>query len=252
MNDDLVERAAAIVRERYDGAGVSAGRTEERVLLRLHVRSRRRHVAPMFAIPLVAALMASVAWGTVTGNLGVAVRAVTRALGVTRRGPAASRLRGSAAATASASNVQPEPEPTKEVASSGSAPVSDAQPVGVPTPPLPSARRSAPKPNPISNDLSQPPAHSPSAPDIDALYRAAHHAQFFGRDPAAALALWDRYLAAAPNGSMAPEARYNRAIALYRLGRKSEAADALESFARGDYGPYRQDEAQALLKTLRP
>jgi hypothetical protein len=51
---------------------------------------------------------------------------------------------------------------------------------------------------------------------------------------------------------LSPEARYNRAIALARLGRNAEAAAALEPFARGDYGAYRQSEANALLNALRP
>ncbi|MEP7053400.1 MAG: hypothetical protein ABJB12_23755, partial [Pseudomonadota bacterium] len=99
-----------------------------------------------------------------------------------------------------------------------------------------------PKPTP-------PPAESEV--EINALYRAAHHAQFGGGDPAQTLTLWDRYLAAAPNGSLSPEARYNRAITLARLGRNSEAASALEPFARGDYGAYRRSEANALLSVLR-
>jgi hypothetical protein len=59
-------------------------------------------------------------------------------------------------------------------------------------------------------------------------------------------------LSAAPNGALSPEARYNRAITLARLGRKAEAASALAPFARGDYGGYRQTEAQSLLEVLRP
>ena len=92
----------------------------------------------------------------------------------------------------------------------------------------------------------------PTDADVAALYRAAHRAQFAGGDQAHALALWDRYLSAAPNGSLSPEARYNRAITLIRLGRTVEAAQALEPFARGDYGSYRKPEAQALLRTFRP
>jgi tetratricopeptide (TPR) repeat protein len=99
-------------------------------------------------------------------------------------------------------------------------------------------------------------ANEPHAPEVapkterEALFRAADRAQFTERDPARAFELWDRYLAAAPNGSLSPEARYNRAIALARLGRKPEAVQALEPFARGDYGPYRQVEASALVKAL--
>ncbi|APR76600.1 Hypothetical protein A7982_01947 [Minicystis rosea] len=88
----------------------------------------------------------------------------------------------------------------------------------------------------------------PAVPDLDALYQAAHRAHFGGQAPAIALAAWDRYLAAAPRGPMVLEARYNRAIALYRLGRKADAAAALRPFAEGDYGSYRRDEAKALLE----
>jgi len=99
-----------------------------------------------------------------------------------------------------------------------------------------------------------PPTAAPSAlaPDPDALYRDAHDAHFLRHDPAAALAAWDRYLAAAgPNARMSVEARYNRAIALVRLGRTDEARAALEPFARGEYGGYRREDAARLLESLR-
>jgi TolA-binding protein len=84
----------------------------------------------------------------------------------------------------------------------------------------------------------------------DDLYRAAHRAQFFERDYARAVTAWDAYLTTAPTGSFALEARFNRAVALARLGRATEAGSALLPFARGDYGPYRQSDAQALLDAL--
>jgi hypothetical protein len=68
-------------------------------------------------------------------------------------------------------------------------------------------------------------------------------------DPGA-LAAWDRYLVAADGGVLIPEARYNRALCLVRLGRVQEAKLALTPFARGDYAGYRRAEAQALLKAL--
>jgi hypothetical protein len=87
--------------------------------------------------------------------------------------------------------------------------------------------------------------------DVDAIYREAHEAHFVKKDPASALPLWDRYLAAAgPSGRFALEARYNRAICLVRLGRRAEAKTALTPFANGDYGGYRRDEATQLLTTL--
>jgi hypothetical protein len=84
----------------------------------------------------------------------------------------------------------------------------------------------------------------------DALYAAAHRAHFEERDPAHALAAWDAYLADAPQGHFAPEATYNRALCLIRLGRTSEATQALQPFADGAYGAYRSAEAKKLLDAL--
>jgi hypothetical protein len=93
---------------------------------------------------------------------------------------------------------------------------------------------------------------APAPPAIDAgvLYAQAHRAHFVDRDPAAALRAWDVYLAAAPDGPLAPEARYNRALALVRLGRRAEAREALAPFAAGAYGGYRAAEARALIDAL--
>ena len=88
-------------------------------------------------------------------------------------------------------------------------------------------------------------------PDL-ALYRAAHRAHFVTRDPRAALAAWDRYLAEHPQGTFALEARYNRALCLVRLGRSDAAERALLPFASGSVGGgYRRAEAQQLLDALR-
>jgi len=83
----------------------------------------------------------------------------------------------------------------------------------------------------------------------DEIYRQAHREHFVRRDYAAALALWDKYLAGG-GGSLALEARYNRAIALVRLRRHEEALAALAPFAAGEHDGYRQQEAQALLRML--
>jgi hypothetical protein len=91
----------------------------------------------------------------------------------------------------------------------------------------------------------------PDAADPEAsLYAAAHRAHFVAHDPAAALGYWDAYLARYPQGRFAPEARYNRALALVRLGRRQEAAAALAPFASGAYGDYRRSEARELLDAL--
>jgi hypothetical protein len=98
-----------------------------------------------------------------------------------------------------------------------------------------------------------PPAPSSSATRAPAadeltLYKQAHRAHFTERDYARALTAWDRYLASAPGGTFALEARYNRAIALHRLGNRAAAMEALRPFADGAYGRYRQEEARQLIE----
>jgi hypothetical protein len=84
----------------------------------------------------------------------------------------------------------------------------------------------------------------------DRAYGRAHRAHFVDDAPARALAAWDAYLRAYPAGVFAPEARYNRAVCLVRLGRFAEAETALRPFARGGPGGYRREEALVLLEWL--
>jgi hypothetical protein len=87
--------------------------------------------------------------------------------------------------------------------------------------------------------------------DENAVYGRAHRTHFIDDLPARALAAWDLYLGAYPRGAFAPEARFNRALCLTRLGRWREAARALSPFARGPETGYRRHEACALLAWLR-
>jgi hypothetical protein len=78
-------------------------------------------------------------------------------------------------------------------------------------------------------------------------YGRAHAAHFEADDPARALVLWETYLRAYPTGTFTPEARFNRALCLERLGRHAEAREALRPFAAGVYHDYRRREAETLL-----
>ncbi len=93
-------------------------------------------------------------------------------------------------------------------------------------------------------------ARSAPPPSAQALYDAAHRLHFGGVDRIAAVEAWDRYLKAYPSGQLAIEARYNRGIALARVGRTAEARRALTPFAQGEYGGYRQREARRLIEYL--
>jgi TolA-binding protein len=83
-----------------------------------------------------------------------------------------------------------------------------------------------------------------------AAYRIAHTAHFRGNDPKAALAAWDAYLAKFPDGRMALDARYDRALVLVKLERWSEARAALAPFAAAN-STYRRVEAQKILDAIR-
>jgi hypothetical protein len=113
----------------------------------------------------------------------------------------------------------------------------------------PSARASASASDSPALGPSIEPAH-PSGPTDDETFARAHRVHFEGGDPAAALAAWDDYLRRFPAGQFVPEARYNRAIDLLKLGRNAEARAALLPFADGVYGTYRRDEARAMLRSL--
>jgi hypothetical protein len=76
------------------------------------------------------------------------------------------------------------------------------------------------------------------------------HYHFVDRDPAVALAVWDRYLAAKPEGDFSVEAKYNRILCLIRLDRLGAARMALTPFAEGHFGTFWQEEAARLLSTL--
>ncbi|WP_394823932.1 tol-pal system YbgF family protein [Pendulispora albinea] len=154
---------------------------------------------------------------------------------------------------------------SQSAASQSAAAAALPMPPAVSTLPEPAAPRANPaaKVNPMAEPASAPNANAAvpagnAAPDLppdpaDALYRRAHALHFGPASPAslaATLSSWDAYLNASPNGRFAPEARFNRAIVLIKLGRRAEAATALAPFADGTYGSYRRDEARALLEAI--
>lgn len=109
-------------------------------------------------------------------------------------------------------------------------------------------KNAAPKIDPTTTTTSREASAKDAGDPTDAVFANANRLHFDG-DYTRALTAWDEYLAVAPNGRFAPEARFNRAIALWKLGRHDEAKKALEPFANGAYGDYRRDEATRLIQT---
>ena len=135
---------------------------------------------------------------------------------------------------------------TTTTARSTTAPSTTAPSTTAPSTTAPRVASTAPS-NRDPNSTPSPPARSAEL----AAYRIAHGAHFRGNDPKAALAAWDAYLAKFPDGQLAPEARYDRALVLIKLKRLAEAKQALAPFAAAPVGSYRQREAAKLLEALR-
>lgn len=164
--------------------------------------------------------------------------------------PAASAaIKPAASATPSAAMkpaASPPPSAATTIATpSATKPAASATPSAATTIATPST---ATKPAASPPPSAATPAPPPAEPAELALFRRAERLHL-ARAPEA-LAAWDAYLHVATQGTLVPEARYNRALCLVRLHRYGEARRALEPFAAGAYAGYRQREAKALLARI--
>jgi hypothetical protein len=239
-HDDLLSRAARSLQEETEGPSSAARFTRLRVMASLRETQVKRRTQTVLLLPFAACLAATAAWGMAAGVVPDIRSSIARALGID---PPAEPV------------LPPKPAPRKlppQRAPEAPAPLENVHPTPPPPPvevlaPAPSVR-----PSPARLLTLDPRKHPKTAASDPAheLYRAAHEAHFVAHDCARALAGWDAYLRAAPSGQLAVEARYNRALCLVRLGRSEQARSALEPFARGIAGSYRQREAAGLLEVL--
>ena len=237
MTDDILRRAARALADETAEANESARFTRSRVMASLHQRERTRRSRVVFLLPIAAVLAGSTALAA-TGGSG-AFQRVAAAIGIVDEAPAqtppAPLERSTLARAIPLAELKAEPEPAAE----------SAPPVAATDETADAEQEETVRPK-AARTQALPPESDPTL----ALYREAHRLHFSAHDPARALAAWDRYLASAPNGRFATEARYNRAICLVRLGRRDEAKSALAPFAGGAYGTYRKDSAEALVQSL--
>jgi len=230
MSRDLLDEATRALRDTTADDG-AARFTRARVMASLHQGRVRRRTRLALLLPIAATLAAASAWGVGSQSGRAVMRQVGESLGLL-----------------SVSTQRHEAAPPKKPI--GSAVVRKPARAVAPAPPPP-----APPAAPEAEPSARPAA--PSAAAINAaderelsLYRAAHRAHFVDKDFSAALQGWSDYLSKVPKGRFTLEARYNRALCLVQLGRKSEAKSALEPFAKGSFGGYRQREAGELLEAL--
>jgi len=240
MSKDLLAEATRALRETEPVSEFEARATRARVMTGLHQTRVRRRTRLAFLLPIAASFIAVSAWGAASGQARVVLEKLERFVGVATPAPTSAKVTPRKPSAAPARTV-PTPEPAART------PMQDAEPT---LPPPVAAPEAAPARAAASASASSARAERPD-PTLT-LYRIAHTAHFVDHDPARALAAWDAYLSAAPTGQFAPEARYNRALSLVRLGRNQEARSALEPFANGAYGAYRKAEASALLERLAP
>lgn len=233
------------VRERHEGAHPESDVTLRRVLLATRKRAKTRSITRFVLLPIAATLVASTVWAGVTGRLHGALHTFD-AVHTERTEPAP------VVAPAPSSVATPLPSSTAVEAPAEVPPEVPVPAPVAPPAPIVVAPSSAALPAPPAAPAPPPPPASASAPaDANAaLFAEAHRVHFVDKDSARALAAWDAYLRAAPSGRFVPEARYNRALTLVRLGRTSEATTDLRAFASGTYGEYRREEAKALLEAL--
>jgi TolA-binding protein len=236
MNDDLLQAAKRALREE-SAEDTNDGRfTRARVMASLHQGKVKRRTRLAFILPLAACLAAGTAWGAATGRLPAMFHAVGQLVGY--RNPSHEASEPPAKPRASTGN-------SKAAAPAVVAPVTPTPAPLIEPPPVPAKIAATPSAKPTPSLGA-----SAAFQDTDGdLYRLAHEAHFTSHDYARALTGWNAYLHAAPNGRLATEARYNRAICLLRLGRDAEARQALEPFASGKMG-YRKNEARDLLEEL--
>ncbi|HEY0467457.1 MAG TPA: hypothetical protein VGC79_24825 [Polyangiaceae bacterium] len=237
MSKDLLDEATRALRETEPLNEFEARATRARVMSGLHQTRVRRRTRLAFLLPLAASFVAVSAWGAASGKARLVLDKLEQLVGVTVDTPSSAPPTPKRPA-APRPAVAPSPEPELPPAPVTASPA--AEPLAVPSM---AVRSKAPGGNASSE-------HADGVDPALALYRVAHTAHFVDRDPGRALAAWDAYLRAAPKGEFAPEARYNRALSLVRLGRNEEARNALEPFANGAYGGYRKAEASALLERI--
>jgi hypothetical protein len=226
MTRDLLFEATQALR---DTAGADAGdsrATRARIVSTLRFRRGRRRVRALRWLPLAACIGTASAWAATKPVLPALWNDTVEVLGI--RKPVHEVPRPSIAQAVRSTHADT-PMTAPAIAETPATAVSTVE--------TPKAHRRA--------------LASTSGVDREhELYRAAHHAHFVAQDPAAALTAWDAYLAGAPTGRFAIEARYNRALCLVRLGRTDAARTALTPFADGAFGDYRQREAVELLRAL--
>lgn len=263
MTDDLLDRSVQAYRAEYRGSTLDTRAIRRDILVRAGARRRKKLALTGVALPVAATFFVSAA--VAASHAGFPrFEDVERWFGVDRidasaQLPTPERLPGAPPER----QVAPPPITVPELAvEAPSEPPRIPEPAPAPSG-VPLARKSRPLPESQERRSDAVATVEPSprasvtvadtrpnllAQDL-AAYQRAHRLHFHGGDPAAALDAWNGYLAHYPAGTFAPEARFNRAVCLLRLGRRTEARQILTPIAESRFA-YGRERARALLTAM--
>ena len=262
MSDDLLERATRALRETSDEPNMRSGLTRARLLESAERKAHaRRGLGARWALAAAGLLVAGTALARVADQLPALIQAIVPSAAPQQLEPKPKKRAPRRTNGPEAAPQPPVPPPAQHAPAPVLAPAVDpvAEPAAPPVRAAPAPRKPRRPPrNAVVAEPAQPvpvpapapaatPAPQPESAEL-ALFRRAQRLHL-AHDPQA-LAAWDAYLRVAALGALVPEARYNRALCLLRMGRSDDARAALAPFARGVYGAYRQAEAQRLLDAL--
>jgi hypothetical protein len=253
-NDDVLDEAIAALREKANvGDTEAAANTRRHVLASAMKHRKRRAIVVRLVLPLAAVLLVSTAWAAATGRLPSILGKMSDLLVTSDR----QHVDHVDHVATSPTQAAADEKPTAAIAEQDAATITRAVDEAIATTPTPTATATASASSAPSRTttIARTTTTTPSTEDAldpeETLYNKAHIAHFTDGDFAHALVGWDAYLVAYPNGRFAPEAKYNRALALVRLGRRDEAKAALQPFADGvTFAGYRQKEAKSLLDAM--
>lgn len=267
MSDsDVLQRAAAALRNAHDGQREGSGFTRGRILTSAAERRRPRRVRWLVAAPFATLLLVGSAWAQSTGNWARVWQAVATVLPFFEPASKPAPPRGNSALHTPQPRVAEQPTAQPPASEPPSAPAlvapesttpAPVEPAAVPVVPDARVPRAA-TPNgpaasrPVRAASAHPepakPPEPPADPELSA-FRSAHELHVQG-SPRAAIDAYTSYLRTYPRGRFVPEARYNIALDYIKLGDTAAARAALAPFAEGSYGGYRQREARELLEAL--
>lgn len=249
MSDDLLARMTQALADENDGATAFPEATRARVIRTLAERKPRRKKWFVVGVPAFVIFGGSSAWASMTGHLPPVVEQAISAVtfgAVDFAKVDKPKIRTRVFERKLAEPLEPQDErsqldSSKDKESTRATEESAKEPLL--QLPEESPARSA------SHSVGAAPSikHVPVLDPALATYQSAHRAQFRAGDCSAAVDGYAEYLKAAPGGSFAVDARYNRAVCLLKLGQTSEAKAILRPFSEGRYGTYRQKSASELL-----